>query len=274
MTAIAKVNSAAASKSPASSLPATVREGSKGAAVTKLQQDLAHAGYYKNHVDGVFGAKTRAAVIAFQKAHHLKEDGVVGPKTWAALLGTSSAKSSSGTSGTKKKTTPATTTRQLNVPFTDQFAAKDGYGEYACAPTSLYMALKYAGAKPASLTQVCQRAGTHKDYSGTSPAGISAAAKSYGKTPHVSSGWASLRAAIAQGKPAIVHINTTPLSNKPYKYDGGHYILVTGLVTDSKGNITQVICNDPGSYRGHAIHYSASQFEKAWSEKGRWMMHL
>jgi len=36
--------------------------------------------------DGVFGAKTEAAVVAFQRAHHLTVDGVVGVKTWADLI--------------------------------------------------------------------------------------------------------------------------------------------------------------------------------------------
>ena len=35
--------------------------------------------------DGTFGAKTEAAVRAFQRTHRLNPDGIVGPRTWRAL---------------------------------------------------------------------------------------------------------------------------------------------------------------------------------------------
>jgi peptidoglycan hydrolase-like protein with peptidoglycan-binding domain len=36
--------------------------------------------------DGFFGPKTKEAVKVFQLQQHLQRDGVVGPKTWTALL--------------------------------------------------------------------------------------------------------------------------------------------------------------------------------------------
>jgi hypothetical protein len=39
-------------------------------------------------VDGLFGRDTENAVKRFQAEHFLNDDGVVGPVTWAALLGT------------------------------------------------------------------------------------------------------------------------------------------------------------------------------------------
>jgi peptidoglycan hydrolase-like protein with peptidoglycan-binding domain len=36
--------------------------------------------------DGVYGGKTTAAVVTFQRAHRLTVDGVVGAKTWGALI--------------------------------------------------------------------------------------------------------------------------------------------------------------------------------------------
>jgi N-acetylmuramoyl-L-alanine amidase len=50
-----------------------------------VQRRLKQWGYYKGNVDGVFGASTRSAVIAFQKKNGLKADGVVGKSTYKAL---------------------------------------------------------------------------------------------------------------------------------------------------------------------------------------------
>jgi len=59
--------------------------GSQGSAVSRLQKDLSQLGFYKYSIDGKFGAKTHEAVINFQKSQGLKQDGLVGPKTKAAL---------------------------------------------------------------------------------------------------------------------------------------------------------------------------------------------
>ena len=53
--------------------------------VRSLQYLLVQHGA-KIPVTGVFGVRTKAAVIKFQKAHHLTADGVVGAKTWNALI--------------------------------------------------------------------------------------------------------------------------------------------------------------------------------------------
>lgn len=66
------------------SLP-TIRKGSKGDAVVTLQTALNAAGYDCGAADGIFGKNTKKAVEAFQKAHSLTVDGIVGRKTWTAL---------------------------------------------------------------------------------------------------------------------------------------------------------------------------------------------
>lgn len=63
-----------------------LRNGSKGKNVSALQILLNGKGYNCGSVDGDFGSKTLAAVIAFQKAKFLEVDGIVGADTWKALL--------------------------------------------------------------------------------------------------------------------------------------------------------------------------------------------
>ena len=57
-----------------------VREGARGN-ITKILQTMLGVS-----PDGIFGPDTKAAVIAFQKAHGLSPDGIVGYDTWTKLL--------------------------------------------------------------------------------------------------------------------------------------------------------------------------------------------
>ena len=62
--------------------------GSRGTAVTRLQQALKDKGYLKGKVDGIYGDQTYDAVKAFQRAKGLSVDGIAGRKTQNALYGT------------------------------------------------------------------------------------------------------------------------------------------------------------------------------------------
>ncbi len=64
---------------------AVLRQGATGGEVKEVQRRLKKWGYYNGSVDGVFGAGTRAAVIAFQKKNGLTADGIVGKATFEAL---------------------------------------------------------------------------------------------------------------------------------------------------------------------------------------------
>ena len=79
---------------------ATVRVGSRGKDVEKLQKALVSKGYNIS-VDGIFGSGTKSAVMRFQMAEGLSADGIVGTKTWNALLNNSN---SEGGVGTKYQT--------------------------------------------------------------------------------------------------------------------------------------------------------------------------
>lgn len=64
---------------------ASLKQGSRGDEVRELQEKLNRLGYACGTADGIFGAKTEAAVKAFQQANGLSTDGIAGPKTQAAL---------------------------------------------------------------------------------------------------------------------------------------------------------------------------------------------
>lgn len=62
-------------------LTATImRQGSHGESVKWLQWELNRHGA-NLELDGIFGIKTKLAVLLFQKDHNLSADGIVGPKT-------------------------------------------------------------------------------------------------------------------------------------------------------------------------------------------------
>ncbi|MDD3334719.1 MAG: peptidoglycan-binding protein [Eubacteriales bacterium] len=71
-----------------SSISVVLRYGSEGTQVTLLQNRLIELGYLVQTADGKFGAATKAAVVAFQRANNLTRDGVVGTTTLAALNST------------------------------------------------------------------------------------------------------------------------------------------------------------------------------------------
>ncbi len=67
----------------------TLRLGSTGDAVTKLQKALVEKGYLaSSEVSGQYLSSTKTAVIAFQKANNLTQDGLAGQKTLSKLYGT------------------------------------------------------------------------------------------------------------------------------------------------------------------------------------------
>ena len=64
---------------------ASLGRGAVGDLVVWAQEHLRSAGEPVT-IDGGFGPATRHAVKAFQAAHHLEADGIIGPATWRTLL--------------------------------------------------------------------------------------------------------------------------------------------------------------------------------------------
>ena len=77
---------------PEAESPPTVAPGptetprpTAGDEITRVQRRLTDLGYYVGPVDGKAGPATAGAVMAFQKVNELSADGVIGPRTLAAL---------------------------------------------------------------------------------------------------------------------------------------------------------------------------------------------
>ena len=67
------------------SAQALSKYGSTGSEVTQIQQRLQELGYDPGTADGIYGTRTKNAVIAFQRDYGLSDDGIAGPKTLEAL---------------------------------------------------------------------------------------------------------------------------------------------------------------------------------------------
>ena len=63
-----------------------------------VQKKLKNWGYYTGSVDGIYGSKTKAAVVKFQKRNGLVADGIIGDKTLKAMGISNSMLTSGGSS--------------------------------------------------------------------------------------------------------------------------------------------------------------------------------
>ena len=122
--------------SPVAVFVHTLRVGSKGAEVKQLQQTLRELGFFKHPTNtGLFGAVTKAAVVAFQKAQGFKTaPGIVGVATRAALNSESAV--SAGESAA-----PA----PVSQPVVGEFVSKLGMGSRGAEVRMLQAKLRELG---------------------------------------------------------------------------------------------------------------------------------
>lgn len=117
----------------------TLRQGSKGDEVKSLQTSLNNAGYSLD-VDGIYGAKTAAAVKDYQTKNALTADGIAGTNTLAKLNGGSSDSGNSPTTGidtNEGASTPSSTTTKITSTtaagglnaYTPSQAVQDAYAK-------------------------------------------------------------------------------------------------------------------------------------------------
>ncbi|HEY9900610.1 MAG TPA: C39 family peptidase [Pantanalinema sp.] len=133
-------------------------------------------------------------------------------------------------------------------------------GNTNCGPASLAMALKAVGLKPAGLVDATNSEawidrtrmameGDMDDFKLTSDDDVMRGALASGAQAEKVYGLAGVEAAIAQGKPVVLAGNPVAyagrFAERQYaKFDGGHFILVTGIQGD------KVSINDPQSRVG------------------------
>ena len=90
------------------------KKGSQGSYVVKIQSKLGIS------ADGKFGSQTESSVKAFQKTNNLTADGIVGAKTWRALLGADFPKEGNTSSASTNLT--STSTGATNYQITPKFS--------------------------------------------------------------------------------------------------------------------------------------------------------
>lgn len=96
-----------------------LKYGSRGTQVKTVQTRLKNWGYYKGNVDGIYGWRTRSAVVSFQRKHGLKADGIVGDATAKAI----------GIYEPKKTPTRGTVTRSNDVTLLAKAVHGEARGE-------------------------------------------------------------------------------------------------------------------------------------------------
>ncbi len=107
----------------------TLRNGSQGEAVTRLQSELKRYGFFRSEPTGYYGSVTTDAVRAFQRQHGLTADGIAGAQTWNKLNELNGGKGSGGgNQAPKEPTNPsggefnvmnliADASEQIGVPY-------------------------------------------------------------------------------------------------------------------------------------------------------------
>jgi len=71
---------------PQGTVAPALRLGDRGPTVLGLQQELRHAGFLRRNPDGIYGRKTKDAVLSLQSKHGIAADGVAGLETRLLLL--------------------------------------------------------------------------------------------------------------------------------------------------------------------------------------------
>ena len=95
--------------------PSSLKRGSTGADVKRMQQQLKTLGYYTGSVDGDFGEATENAVKAFQSRNGLTPDGKAGKYTLEKLYSSDAKRAASPTATPKKSSSSSSSSSSSNT---------------------------------------------------------------------------------------------------------------------------------------------------------------
>ncbi len=131
-------SSSGSSSSGSSGFTRTLRKGYTGADVIAVQQKLKELGFYSGSVDGVYGTGSIAAVKKFQQQNGLTADGLVGSRTYTALMSASTGSSSNSGSDNSSSSSDSTSGQ-------DYAEGTLSYGSSGTEVKKLQQALKALG---------------------------------------------------------------------------------------------------------------------------------
>jgi len=136
-----KADNTGSSSSSTGSSSGTLKSGSSGSEVKRLQQRLKELGYYTGSVDGDYGSGTVNAVKAFQRNNNLTADGVAGSKTLESVYSYYAVKANATGSGngSSNNNKPAATAK----PAATSIPANS----YTNGKTDIYLRLNSTGAQ-------------------------------------------------------------------------------------------------------------------------------
>ena len=186
--------------------------------------------------DGIFGKKTKAAVVAFQSSKGLGADGICGPKTWAALL---TGEVPKATGFKQPKDFKQYDSRWSKKVFTSCGNKSQTMSNSGCGPTAaanVVATLKDSTVTPWTLAQIAVDKGYRTRSSGTAWGFFKYIANLYGFSKFVqTSSLTTLKACLDAGGYVVCSMGPG------YWTKGGHYI------TAWKYDGTYIYCNDPAS---------------------------
>ena len=189
--------------------------------------------------DGVFGAKTKAAVAAYQATAGLKADGIVGQKTWHSLI--------TGSAEAEGKVLNDCVyycqwdKRWKKVMYSNHNDKDQTIGNSGCGPTSMAMIVATwidKDVTPVGMCELSLKGGFRTKDKGTSWGYFEYVynnIKGFGKFLKTGS-IATLEAAIREGALAVCSMNS---NDNCFWTKGGHFITVRGV------DDTYIYANDP-----------------------------